>query len=173
MFGRALIALSVVGLAPLAVADEKLTEEQAVQVATLANQGEIDMARLVPSRASSAGVKQFAEQMLVDHSSAKHDTEMVIGQLRLMQAGSPVASELKRDSQTAMQTLENKSGAEFDRAYIAEQVKAHTKVLQLFDDKLIPAAKDPALKKLFANMRPVVEHHLKMAQRLEASYSAN
>jgi len=169
MFGRALLALAVVGLAPVAVADEKLTEEQAVQVSTLFNQNEIDMARLVPSRAQSAAIKQFAEQMLIDHSSAKHNTEMVIGQLRLMQDSSPVAAELKRDNQTTVQMLQDRGGADFDRGYIDQQVKGHAKVLQLLDEKLIPAARDPAVKKLFADMRPVVEHHLKMAQRLQGS----
>jgi putative membrane protein len=171
MMARVLIAL---GMATgLAVADNKLTDEQSLEISMLANQSEVDAARLVPSRASSAAVKQFAETMLIDHSSAKHDTEMLLGQLRMAEATSALADELKRTSQSAQRMLEEQHGRDFDRAYIDGAVKSHTRFLRLLDEQIIPAAKDPAVRKLFTNIRPVVEQHLKMATRLQAQVANN
>jgi putative membrane protein len=61
------------------------------------------------------------------------------------------------------------SGAEFDRAYIANKVTYHQTVLDAIDNTLIPNAQNAELRALLEQTRPAVAAHLQHAQELQAS----
>ena len=84
-----------------------------------------------------------------------------------------VAMQLKSDAQSTMDSLKTMSGADFDKAYMDSQVKMHQQVLDLIDNKLIPAAKDADLKTELQTIRPKIAEHLKMATEIQASLSAS
>ncbi len=65
--------------------------------------------------------------------------------------------------------LAKKSGADFDRAYIANEVAYHTTVLGAVDSALIPGASNAELKALLVSVRPAFVAHLEHAKRLSAS----
>lgn len=50
---------------------------------------------------------------------------------------------------------------------IDAQVKAHQEVLDAFDNKLIPSARDASLKANLQQVRPMVAAHLKDAQDIQ------
>jgi putative membrane protein len=73
-----------------------------------------------------------------------------------------------------MSSLKSSSGgSDFDRAYIDAQVKEHTKVLELLDNKLIPQAQNADLIKALQGIRSKVASHLQEAQDLQASLASS
>ena len=60
------------------------------------------------------------------------------------------------------------SGADFDRAYMASQVRAHRDAVSLFK-KEAKSGRDVELKSFAATTLPALEGHLKMATDLSDS----
>lgn len=86
------------------------------------------------------------------------------------EAGSPEAltQRLEQQSDSVQSALEDLSGAEFDRAYIERQVRAHQATLDLIDRQLMPAAAQaPELRQVLQAGRPVIESHLEQARRIQ------
>ena len=79
-----------------------------------------------------------------------------------------VSHQLKTEADAAKADLATKTGAEFDRGYIAREVAYHQGVLNALDQVLIPGAQNAELKALLEKVRPAIAAHLQMAQQLQA-----
>ena len=55
---------------------------------------------------------------------------------------------------------------EFDALYIKQQVKAHTKAEKMFD-AYAERGDNPAVKQFAANTLPMIQQHLKEAEKLQ------
>jgi putative membrane protein len=67
-----------------------------------------------------------------------------------------------------MTALKAKKGADFDRAYIADQVKGHREAVRLFS-RAAKNAKDAEVKSYAEKTLPTLKHHLEMAESLQQS----
>jgi putative membrane protein len=133
-----------------------------------ANQGEIAEGQVAVSRASSATVRQFGQQMITDHSAAITQMQSVLGNAGITASTtSPTAQFLQAQTQQELTQLNSLSGAQFDRTYMQAQVNDHQKVLQMLDTMLIPSASaTPSLVTLLQQMRGTVAQHLASAQSI-------
>jgi len=60
-------------------------------------------------------------------------------------------------------------GAEFDKAYIDNEVTYHTSVIGALNTVLLPNAKNAELKALLESGKPIFESHLEHAKTLQNS----
>lgn len=147
-----------------------LSDAQIATITDKVNTAEIEQARIAQSKSSDEQVRQFAQMMIEHHGQAKAQQ----AGLGLGTADSPLSQELDREAQSTLDTLQAKSGAEFDRAYLQAQVDAHQKALDTIRQQLIPNAQAPELRSYLENLAPQVEQHLAQARSaLEASGSAS
>lgn len=65
--------------------------------------------------------------------------------------------------------LDQKSGKEYEAAYVDAMVKGHTEALALLDERLIPAAQDERLRNFLTNTRDHVAMHLQRGKDLQAA----
>ena len=155
-------------------AEAMLTDEQIVSIATTANDGEVQLAKLALTKAKHAKVKQFATHMQMDHMAALKKEQAMIASKKLSPSDNSMAMQLKSDAQSTMDSLKTMAaGADFDKAYIDSQVKMHQQVLDLIDNKMLPAAKDADLKAELQAIRPKIAEHLKMASDIQAALSTS
>ena len=68
-------------------------------------------------------------------------------------------------------TLQSKSGSEFDTAYIDEMVHGHQKGLRLINDALIPNARNAELKVQLQSLKTQVELQLRRAEDAQRTLS--
>jgi putative membrane protein len=68
-----------------------------------------------------------------------------------------------------MARLKGLSGAEFDKAYIDNEVTYHQAVLDAVDKTLIPSASNADLKALLVKVRPAFVAHLEHAKKVQGS----
>ncbi|MFN2453408.1 MAG: DUF4142 domain-containing protein [Pyrinomonadaceae bacterium] len=135
-----------------------------VMEAAMGGMAEVEAGRLALQRSSSDAVKQFAQQMIDDHTKANEE---------LMQLASskgmtpPTTLDAKHMAMMAkMQTL---SGAEFDRAYIKQSgVKDHEKNAKVHERESTRGT-DADLKAYAAKTLPIVQAHLQMARDMATS----
>jgi putative membrane protein len=140
-----------------------LDDAQIAAITEAANSAEMTQGQLAQSKASDPRVRSFAAMMVDHHGEAKRDQQA----LGVEKRDSAESQRLSEEARMALQSLQQKSGAEFDRAYIQLQCEEHRKVLDTIEQKLLPAAKDPGLRAYLQQLKPRVESHLAQAERLQ------
>ncbi|HEX8921212.1 MAG TPA: DUF4142 domain-containing protein [Pyrinomonadaceae bacterium] len=129
--------------------------------AAMGGKAEVAMARLALERSSSDAVKQYAQQMIDDHTKAGDE----LAQVASMKGVSlPMEPDAKHKAMLAkMQQL---SGAAFDAEYIKTAgVKDHEKMEKLFMSES-SKGKDADAKGFAAKTLPTVQAHLRMAREM-------
>jgi putative membrane protein len=123
---------------------------------------EIRAAELAAKKAQRADVKTFAQMMIKDHNASTAKIKAAA-----TGAGLTVAPPAKLDErlQGMIDNLTAASAADFDGAYLHQQLSAHTEALAMH--KAYGATGDNAALKTAANeIVPVVQHHLSEVTRL-------
>lgn len=146
-----------------------LSDDQIVAITAAANKGEVDEAKLAQQKAKDPRVKKFAAQMVTDHGGAITKQDALVKKNKITPNENSVSQQLQSDVQSTMTSLQSATGGDFDHAYIDAQVKQHQQVLDTIDQKLLPQVKNADLKAMLDQIRPKIEHHLKMAQDIQSS----
>jgi putative membrane protein len=130
------------------------------------NSTEISAAGIALMKASSAQVKNFATRLVSDHRALLHESRTMSQQAGI-HPQAPSDSSLMKAEAHLLDTLRTApSGAAFDQLFVAEQIRVHTRVIQ----SLRAAARNvrsPELEKILGNALPILEAHLRAAQRLQ------
>jgi putative membrane protein len=151
------------GVAANTAAPSPLTAQGFVNAAAASDHFEIESSKLAATSASSAAVKKFAQQMITAHTASTAKLKSTVAGMN-----PPLTPDdtLNADQQAALDGLKGKTGADFDSAYAAAQVDAHTKTLDAL--KNYAASGDNATLKTFANgLIPTVTAHLNLAKGLK------
>jgi putative membrane protein len=137
------------------------SDQQIIKDIAKANMSEIEAARLAQSKSQNEQVKNFAQQMIDDHTKALDDVK------QLAQAkGVALPTELDRTQKRQADRMAAMSGDSFDRAYLDKAgVTDHKKTHDLLQ-RAQTRAKDPDLKALVARTLPVVNQHMTAVQQL-------
>lgn len=146
-----------------------LDDAEIVSILNTANQGEVKAATRAQAKASNPEVRKFAQMMVADHGNALKATAPVAKKARIKPLPNMYTRNMKKENNMAMRKMNKLQGNAFDQAYMDSQIIMHQKVLGLIDTSLLPNAKNPELKTLITNMRPVIEGHLQQAKQIRAT----
>lgn len=149
-----------------------MTDNQIAGVLKLANDSEIKAAKNAMKQAKSKDVKQFAKDMVKDHGKANKELKAIESKHKIKAADSELKRTLQASAKSGEERLKSLKGAEFESAYIQEQITMHQAVLDAIDKDLMPNANNADLKALLEKVRPVVAKHLDHAKNLETSNTA-
>lgn len=144
-----------------------LTQEEVAEILKTANDAEIDMAQAAKRRAENKEVKEFAKHMEEQHKENNKEAKKVTKKADIDMKNNDTAKSLKKDSKEKLAELKKKKGADFDRAYIENQVQMHEMVLRDLNEKFIPAAQNPEFKAFLETTKTHVQEHLSKAQQIQ------
>ncbi len=144
-------------------------DAQIAAIVVAANNGDINAGKVAKSKGKSKEVKDFAQQMITDHTGVNKKAAALVNKLKIAPEESADSKSLKEDSAASLKKLSALKGDEFDKAYIDNEVMLHQKVLDSLDNTLIPNAKNAELKNLLTTVRPVINDHLQHAKKIQAS----
>ncbi len=147
-----------------------MTDANVAAVAHASNMDEIQTSQVALQRSQNVQIRQFAQQMITEHTAVDQELMQML-QARNMapQPNAPAWAAMEATRATVV-NLRQRSGMDFDRAYMMHQVNAHRWTLTSLDQSLIPSTRDPEVKAfLTTRVRPAVAMHLEMAQRILAS----
>lgn len=122
------------------------------------NLEEIRLGQLAKDKSSTDEVKQLADMLVSDHQQLKQDLSNVAQKNNMN-----LPASLSDDAQDAYNTLNDLSGAEFDKKYADMMVQGHQKAIDLFE-KDSSDTKDPAIKDYATKGLPLLRKHLQQAQ---------
>jgi len=143
----------------------KKTNAAILEQIHLANLKEIEAGKIAEAKASSPEVREYADQLIKDHTSAD---QMVSATAQKI--GAQLRDSAKQRHKTANGTpvdkkLSSANGAQFDRAFLAQTSADHKKLMtelkQARDD-----ASDDDIEALIDKIMPILQQHQDLAQIL-------
>ena len=171
MKAAAFIAVSLFALASAGVSAQSAPNDaQIAAIVVTANQVDIDAGKLAASKSSNKEVKEFAQRMITDHTGVNKAATELVTKLKVKPEANATSKSLKSGGDDTLKRLNALKGAEFDRAYVDNEVTYHQTVLDALDKTLIPSAKNEELKALLVKVRPAFVAHLEHAKHIQASF---
>ena len=151
-----LIALGLTLLAFGATSQEATIYEKLAQ----ASIAEIQSGKLAQGMGTTAEVRAFGAMMVEQHSDANEKLAALANAKGVTLPSAPTEDQIN-----TLKLLHGRPGASFDKAYLAEQVRAHEEALRLLKTQ-INSGDDADLTAFAQQMVPTVESHLRMAYQL-------
>jgi putative membrane protein len=142
------------------------TDANVVDALTAANQGEVDYSQIGADKATNPSVKKYAQLMVKDHSAMLDAVKSLTTKLNLTPAANDKVSDIQKENQKDITDLNAKTGKDFDKEFMEEQVDMHQETLDLLKD-LDSRTTNPDLKAAIAEATPKVQAHLDQAKAIK------
>ena len=166
---KSFLLAAALALAASGVYAQAPNDAQIAAIVVTANQVDIDAGELAKSRSNNKEVKEFAQRMITDHSGVNKAATDLVTRLKVKPQENPTSASLKKGGDDTLSRLKGLKGAEFDKAYVDNEVTYHQAVLDAIDKTLIPNAKNEELKALLVKVRPAFVAHLEHAKHLQST----
>ena len=144
------------------------SDAQIAAIVVTANQVDIDAGELAKAKAQSPEVREFAQQMITDHTGVNKQAEALVTKLKVTPEPNDTSKSLKQGGDANVAGLKTLAGAAFDRAYVDHEVAYHQQVIDALDKTLVPSAQNAEFKALLVKVRPAFVAHLDHAKHVQA-----
>ena len=138
------------------------SDQDFVTRAAQGNSAEIELGKIVAAKSKNPSVKQFAQMMVKDHTTALNELQELAQSKNLN-----FNDDLPDDAKTLQAKLSSDTGKQLDKDYMDSMVEDHQKDVQEFTDKS-QTAKDPDVKQWAGKTLPTLQKHLEKAQQINA-----
>jgi len=145
------------------------TDAQIAMIVVVADTVDVNYGKLAVERTRNQAVKEFAETMVRDHTAVNDKAIALAKKLGVTPGASDTSKSLESNGKKELAKLKALTGAEFDKAYVDNEVSYHEAVIGLLDKTLIPNTRNAELKSLLESGRPIFVAHLEHAKKLRAS----
>ena len=162
------LLLAAIVAAPALALAQAPNDAQIAHIVVTANQVDIDAGKLAQGKAKSKEVKDFAKQMVTDHSGVNKQAKDLAAKLKVKPEDNPTSKSLKKGGEDNVKSLKGLKGDAFDKAYVDHEVVYHQAVLDAIDKTLVPSAKNAELKDLIVKVRPAFVGHLEHAKMIQS-----
>jgi len=144
------------------------TDPQIADIAYTAGNIDIDAAKLALAKSKNAAVRDFAQTMLRDHEAVNDKALALVKKLGVTPEANATSEALQKQAGETKARLSALSGADFDRAYAANEAAYHKTVNGALQSTLIPSAHNAELKSLLETGLALFGEHQKQAEHLVA-----
>lgn len=124
---------------------------------------EVEAGQQALQRGTDGGLKTFAQTMVDDHTKANEELSALAAS-----KGVELPKEPSLTQRAKLKMLPNKAGASFDKHYADMNVSAHKDTIKMFQ-KEAKSGKDADVRAFASKTLPTLQHHLEMAQSVQAS----
>ena len=138
----------------------KVDDKKFVKDAAVGGMTEVELGKLATQKALSDQVKQFGQKMVDDHTKAGEQLKQLAGKENIQ-----IASRLDSKHQSRVDKLSKLSGADFDKAYVKDQLKDHESDVRDFSAEAQNGS-DPNVKAFASSTLPTLQQHLDLVKNL-------
>ncbi|MDX1326077.1 MAG: DUF4142 domain-containing protein [Arenibacter sp.] len=144
----------------------QLTDPEIASVAVVANQIDIDFAKIAMKKSKNSEVLDFARRMIDDHTAVIDQAVALVTKLKVVPKDNAVSKSLLDQGANTKVKLKKLKNKDFDRFYVENEVAYHKQVIAAVNTLLIPQSQNGELKELLENVVPALEVHLGHAEML-------
>ena len=163
---QALVLMFMAGTT-ISFSQTTLSDPEVASVAVAANQIDIKYAEIAKKKSKNPEILNFAETMAKDHNAVIEQASALVKKLNVTPKDNALSQKLNTDAEETRKALNAKSAAEFDKAYINNEVAYHKAVIDAVKNVLIPETENQELKDLLSNILPALDAHLKHAEMVQ------
>ena len=170
MFVRWSAAIAAVSLLSGAAFAEgaKPTDPQIAHIAYTAGVIDVTAAKQALAKTSNKDVKEFAENMVRDHEAVNKQALDLVKKLKVTPEDNDTSKSLSKNAAAKLDELAKLKGADFDKAYVANEVAYHKAVDGALETLLIPSASNAELKGLLQTGLKIFQGHEQHAEHVAA-----
>ena len=161
----AIAAVSLVGSAALAQG-AKPSDPQIAHIAYTAGVIDVTAAKQALAKSSNKDVKAFAEDMVRDHEAVNKQALDLVKKLNVTPQDNDTSKTLSKNAADKLAELGKLKGADFDKAYVANEVAYHKAVDSALETTLIPSANNAELKSLLQTGLKIFQGHEQHAEHV-------
>jgi|SRR5262249_28667821 len=140
------------------------TDRTFLEKAAQVGQAEVQAGALASAKASSENVRNFAQEMLQNHSKVRKELEGLAAAKGIKLPDRPGTAQ-----EDALKELERLSGSEFDRRYLADSGIRDQEISQRIFREARKNTLDPDLQSLIDRALPTITKQLETARKLASS----
>ena len=171
MFRNAGMAVAVLSLSSIGLAAQggaKPTDPQIAHIAYTAGTIDIEAAQQALKISKNPDVRAFAESMVKDHTTVNKLALDLCKKLGVTPEDNDTSKSLAKGAEAKRAELAKLSGAEFDKAYMANEVAYHKTVNGAVETVLIPSSTNGELKSLLQQGLKIFKGHQQHAEHTAA-----
>jgi putative membrane protein len=161
MFVRLSAAIAALSLltGPALAQGAKPTDPQIAHIAYTAGVIDIAAAKQAIGKAGNKDVKAFAQDMVRDHEAVNKQALDLVKKLKVTPS---------KQATEKLAELAKLKGADYDKAYVANEVAYHKAVNGALETQLIPSASNAELKSLLQTGLKIFQGHQQHAEQVAA-----
>lgn len=125
---------------------------------------EVEEGKLAQRMGKSPAVKSFGTMMVREHTKT---TSNLMQAIKAAGMSPPPPPALRSDQQAMISELGAKSGDEFDRAYVEQQLASHQEALSV-QTGYAAGGEEPKLKAAATTTAPIVQSHINTLRTMQA-----
>lgn len=144
----------------------KVDDKKFVRDAAIGGLIEVELGKLAVDKGSSDAVKQYGQRVVETQTKTNEQLKDVAAK-----AGYSIQESLDAKHHARVDKLAKLSGAEFDKAYIKDQVKENETGARAFEEES-QGGTNPTVKAFAANTLPTLQAQLTLAKDLRKSGGA-
>ncbi|MEO6682705.1 MAG: DUF4142 domain-containing protein [Ginsengibacter sp.] len=144
-----------------------LTDPEIASIAVTANQIDIDYAKIAKEKSKNKAVLDFATTMAKDHQAVIDQAVALVTKLGVTPQDNSTTQSLLSGATDTKAMLNSKTGADFDKAYVDNEVAYHKAAIDIVENKLIPSSSNTELKTLLQSALPLFKEHLGHAEMVQ------
>src|SRR6266516_3060989 len=164
----AIAAMSLLGSAALAQG-AKPTDPQIAHITYTAGVIDIAAAKQAIEKAGNKDVKAFAQDIVRDHEAVNKQALDLVKKLKVTPEDNDTSRTLSKNAADKLAELRKLKGAEFDKAYVANEVAYHKAVDSALETTLIPSSSNAELKGLLQTGLKIFQGHEQHAEHVAAA----
>ena len=137
----------------------------------VANTTEIQLARMATKKASSPAVKQLAQKLAAEHTKNRQEVMALAKKMNVSLTPQSGGSVSPADSAAVPSDLRTTSGAQFDKAFVEQQIGDHESNIQKIQSQMLPSVQDAQLKTYLQKTVSDMKGHLSSLQQTQKKLS--
>lgn len=141
-------------------------DAQIAHIAYTAGTLDIEAAKQALSKTHNAAVREFANEMVRDHTAVNKEALDLVHKLHVTPEANPTSASLTSAADQKRADYAKLSGHAFDLAYAKNEVAYHQSVNGALKSTLIPDAKNAELKSLLQQGLQLFQMHQQHAEQL-------
>ncbi|MDK1493492.1 DUF4142 domain-containing protein [Sinorhizobium sp. 7-81] len=149
-----------------ALAADKPTDQQIAHIAYTAGVIDVEAAKQAIATSKNKTVVEFAESMVRDHESVNKQALDLVKKLNVAPEDNDTSKALSQAAETKREELAKLTGADFDRAYVENEIAYHKQVNGALETLLIPSAQNAELKSLLETGLKLFQGHQQHAEHV-------
>ena len=149
--------------------DPKPNDAQIAHIAYTAGQIDIKAAQLALQKSKNKEVRDFAENMVRDHTAVNDQALALVKKLSVTPQDNDTSKALVKQADSKHAELAKLDGAAFDKAYADNEVAYHKTVDNALETVLIPDASNAELKDLLSTALKIFQGHEQHAEHVAES----